>query len=239
MTNPWIEIDVDGSGPYVLESDRDGLASAEKIIDRRGEAFRQEYGYRTQLYPDPFTGTPDAPVVVFTLNPGYTDEEKAERWRPKGCTGSDDWWHTKSDVMRECYRANLRHARLQYPLFFLDPRLRGSPGGVYYRQQFRSLIELYGDRRVAERVVVVEYFPYHSKSFNDIARVPSQGYAIHLIRSAIERKAKIVVLRAKAALQAAVPELRDYPIITANSKQNATISAKNITRFAELCDGIR
>ena len=54
--------------------------------------------------------------------------------------------------MRQCYKANLAQTPQEYPLFFLDPRLRGSPGGVYYRQQFGALIELYGARRVANNL---------------------------------------------------------------------------------------
>jgi len=112
MTNPWEALDVDGAGPYVLEEDKPALAAAEATCARKGEEFAKRYGYRTNLLPDPFTGDPDAPIVVFTLNPGYTDDAKALRWRGKGCTGSDDWWHANSTPMRDCYRANLKHEKL-------------------------------------------------------------------------------------------------------------------------------
>jgi hypothetical protein len=235
MTNPWVALDVDGDGPHVLDEDKAALVAAETICVRKGEEFERLYGYRTNLLPDPFTGDPDAPIVVFTLNPGYTDDAKALRWRNKGCSGSDDWWHANSKVMRDCYRANLKHQPQDYPMFFLDPRLRGSPGGIYYRQQFGKLIELYGERRVAKGVFVIEYFPYHSNNFSALAQVPSQRYAYHLIRRAMERRACIVVMRKASALLAAVPELRDYPIITANSPRNATVSPGNVRRFSELC----
>jgi hypothetical protein len=235
MTNPWEALDVEGDGPHVLDEDKAALAAAETAYVRRGVEFERRYGYHTNLLPDPFTGNPEAPIVVFTLNPGYTDDAKALRWRNKGCSGSDDWWHANSEVMRDCYSANLKHEPQEYPMFFLDPRLRGSPGGVYYRQQFGKLIELYGERRVAKGVLIVEYFPYHSAEFADLTQVPSQRYAHHLIRTAIERHACIVVMRKATALLAAVPELRGYPIITANSMRNATVSPGNVPRFNELC----
>jgi hypothetical protein len=239
MNNPWAALDLDGDGPYVLKQDKAELAKAERFCARKGEEFARRHRYRTNLFPDPFTGSPDASIVVFTLNPGYTDDAKALRWRNRGCTGSDDWWHANSEAMRECYKANLSHAPQEFPLFFLDPRLRGSPGAVYYRQQFGALIRLYGERRVAEGVSVLEYFPYHSESFADLAQVPSQTYSLYLIRQAMARNACIVVLRKKRELLRAVPELLKYPLITANSKQNATVSPRNVPRFADLCHALR
>ena len=235
MTNPWAILDLDRGAPYVLECDVAGLADAETLCARKSSEFARRHRYRTNLYPDPFTGRPDAPIMVFTLNPGYTDEARAERWRSKGCTGSDDWWHENSAAMRECYKANLQHKAQQFPMFFLDPRLRGSPGSVYYRQQFGALIGRYGEHRVSRNICVVEYFPYHSEGFADVVRVPSQSYSLHLVRQGIQRAACIVVLRKVRELLSAVPELADYAVVTANSKQNATVSPGNIRRFEDLC----
>ncbi len=92
---------------------------------------------------------------------------------------------------------------------------------------------------MARAICVVEYFPYHSRGFRDTVRVPSQEYSVHLMREAMKRNACIVALRKVRDLLQVVPELREYPIITARSMQNATVSPGNIDRFNELCDAIR
>jgi hypothetical protein len=93
----------------------------------------------------------------------------------------------------------------------------------------RNGISDVGLNAVANGLLCVEYFPYHSDKYaRKTPRVKSQEYGIELVRNAITRKAIIIVLRSLDRWLVAVPELSSYGRrYCLNSTQNVAISEKN------------
>ncbi len=135
------------------------------------------------------------PVVLLCLNPGWKPTNAATHGTPAFTMTS---------------RANPRHAATQVPFFLLDPKLN-LPGGGWWRRKLRWLIDDVGLEVVANRVLCVEHFPYHSQRYSSrVPRVPSQDYGFGLVREAMEREAAIVVMRSARRWEAAIPELASY-----------------------------
>ena len=202
--NPWTKIP--DANPYVLESD-----------GRSIEKFNRRATARTlihlDLLPEPFLGNPDAPVVLLNLNPGYSDQ--------------DILAHTEPGFMKRC-RENLIHAASEYPFYLLDPGLK-SPGGAWWNQRLGPVMNATSREAVAQRVLCVEYFGYHSAGYaHDQLMLPSMSYGFELVRKAISRDAVIVVMRSANRWVAAVPELDGYEKrFHLRSVQNVTISPRN------------
>jgi hypothetical protein len=210
--NPWVKLPT--SRPFVLGFDRSLVdafnvrANAREMID-------------TSLLPEPFLGRPDAPVVLLGLNPGWSPE--------------DAEWHGKQEFALLC-RANLVHEDSRYPFYLLNPIL-DAPGSRWWSSRLRSLIERVGLETVAQGVLCVEYFPYHSATYGErTPRLQSQDYGFALVRNALERNAVIVVLRNKRRWFAELPELETYHrLFFLRSVQNVSISPKNCPEgFAEI-----
>ncbi len=140
--------------PFVLPSDADAVARF-----HAGEPA-PEHRLHLELFPEPFLGRSDAPVVLLNMNPGFSE--------------------------------------------------RDASGAQWWAQHLGALLARYGRRHVANTLLCVEYFPYHSERFRFPEVLPSQTYGFSLVRSAIARGAVIVVLRARSAWLQAVPELGSY-----------------------------
>lgn len=95
---------------------------------------------------------------------------------------------------------------------------------------------------VANRVLCVEYFPYHSQRYGSrVPRVPSQDYGFGLVRDAIDREAAIIVMRFARRWEEAIPELagsgRRFHL---RNVQNVCISPKNCPDgYAAVIDVLR
>ena len=80
-----------------------------------------------------------------------------------------------------------------------------------------------------EKIMAIEYFPYHSKNYKDLPIVPSQQVAFNLVGEAIKRKKTIVIMRGKSYWTNAVSELAAYEnTIVHPNPRNVSISPKNI-----------
>ena len=78
-----------------------------------------------------------------------------------------------------------------------------------------------------DKIMAIEYFPYHSKSWKDLPSVPSQQFAFDLVREAIKRGKTIVVRSPKRWIEA-VPELALYPYITFKNPRIANVTPNNL-----------
>ncbi len=186
LANPWLELPT--SAPYVLPEDATAIEAFNRAADVR-------HRVDLTLLPEPFLGRPDAPVVLLCLNPGWKPWNAALHETPSFARAS---------------RASLEHAESPTPFFLLDPELN-LPGGGWWRRKLRWPIEEVGLEVVANRVLCVEYFPYHSQRYGSrVPRVPSQDYGFGLVRDAMEREAAIVVMRSARRWEAAIPELASY-----------------------------
>ncbi len=227
MENPWTRLPK--QPPYVLPEDRDAVLAANASLN---EVERREYGYQLQLLPDPFIGDLNAPFVMIYLNPGYT---------PPATNGTfnDDWWHANSIALQDAYRNNFAQRPLRYPFFFLDPAFRNSPGGEYWNRHLRELLNYCDQGQLANNLLVMDYFPYHSKSYKMLCTVPSQKFVIEHLRSAMERGAEILLMRSESALRKAVPQLAEYDYLRANSAQSGYVTRNNVPGFDRIIKAVR
>ena len=216
--NPWQRLP--RCAPYVLSSDAD-------IVAALGHHYRHKAAFQlqTQLLPEPFVGSPDAPVYVLGLNPGYAP-------------GIDDRWHRRAAFRRAVF-ANLKHAGQPFPFYFLAPEFIDSPGARWWRRKCKWFIEALDAEIVSRALFCLESFPYHSQRFAPIPKklaknrnVPSFSYTEQLLEQAIADKKPIIAMRAWKRWQSQVPGLRNYRnLIRLRSPQNVVLSPNNLVGF--------
>ncbi len=184
--NPWQALPA--TPPYVLQSDAPWVA---QFNDR--SIVRTKYDL--SLLPEPFFGSPQAPVVLLALNPGWSPSDAAVHATP---------------VFAEQARRSLEHRLAPYPFLHLRPQTH-TPGAMWWRTIAAKLIEACGLESVAHNIFCVQYFPYHSREYKPANQtVPSQAYGFSLVKAAVERGADIVVMRSQRLWAEAVPELYRY-----------------------------
>lgn len=217
MHNPWL--DLSNIPPFVLPSDR-------AIIDRFNSTASSKKTIHLNCLPEPFLGHPDAPVVLLNLNPGFTPE--------------DVHFHLEDEAFITRSWANLHHETEEYGFYLLDPVVEKSPGYGWWTRRLQHPIEACGQRTVANNVLCVEFFPYHSSQFGFRKRVSSQTYSFHLVRQAMQRNALIVQIRSRRLWFEVVPELNGYPHwCELNSKQSAYVSPRNCPMYEQVVKHIR
>jgi hypothetical protein len=195
--------------PFVLPED-------EAEVRRFNTRVTADKMLHLEILPEPFLGDPSAPVVLLNLNPGWNAQH-------------DPINHARSDFIR-ANNANLRHEPSEYPFYLLDPHLLPYRT-LWWERRLASLISETSLRAVAQNVLCVEYFPYHSKRFKGGKTLPSQLYSFALVSAAIERKAVILLMRAKRRWLEAVPKLYGYEnLYEASSVQSAYVSRRNYNR---------
>jgi len=206
VRNPWLSLP--DAPPFVLADDK-------RAIEAFNQKAKKPYFIQTNMLPEPFVGSLNAPVFILQLNPGAGGGEE------------DFALHRQPEFQR---RVRACHHQLpsQFPHYFLDPDTEG-PGAQWTRQKLKPLIEAFGIRVVASGVCVLEYFPYHSKNFAHARlSVPSQTFTFEALRAAVGRGATIIIVRGRKLWEKAVPELSAHALVfETSSKQNVVISPKN------------
>lgn len=212
--SPWSA--VPARPPYVLERDR-------PAIERFNARCRIEHRIELAALPEPFVGPLDAPVVLLSLNPGWNDE--------------DPMVHSRA-AANACIRGNLAGRGDRF--YHLQPALAGSPGEAWWRRRLAPLVRECGEDRVAGGLLVVEWFPYHSRRFaGSTPMLPSQEFGFDQVRRAVARGAWIVCLRSTRRWQSAVPGLRRHARFSSLANpRNATVSPRNCPGFAGLVDAL-
>lgn len=117
------------------------------------------------------------------------------------------------------------------PYFWMDEALSETSPGKWTRRTFGELERIVGGFDVlASKVQAIEFHGYHSERwFCPPITFPSQQYGFHLVRSAMDREATIVVVRPVAAWCMAVPGLRKYPnLVRISNPQQSRISSRNV-----------
>jgi hypothetical protein len=218
--NPWPALPE--IPPYVLSDDK-------AAVSDHNDSYRHDSNYHLELraLPEPFVGSTQAPVVLLNLNPGFDVRNIAE--------------HALSQF-QSAIRGNYRQENTAFPFYYLDPALQGS-GREWWTKKLRFLLSApeLDPGRIARSILVVEYFPYHSKGFRRMRLgVPSQKFGFSLVLSAISRGAIVVIMRAKQLWMEAVPELATYSnTYTLNSPQNVVVSPGNCLGFEAVRVAIR
>ncbi|MGB7345340.1 MAG: hypothetical protein WBD20_14085 [Pirellulaceae bacterium] len=221
MKNPWLQLPTDS--PFVLSEDRRVIEQFNLLV-----ADNRQLRIQDHLLPEPYFGNPDASLVVLGLNPGYTPQE-------------DDVWHANVEFVK-AIRQSHAHEEQDYPHYYLNPRFKDAPGSRWWRRKCRWLIDDCGIDKVANGMICVELFAYHStkykpfpKSLSDSRFVRSANYSAHLVREAISQGKRIVAMRAFKGWCALVPELLGYDhLVRLNSAQNVSMSPKNLPSYDEI-----
>jgi hypothetical protein len=102
------------------------------------------------------------------------------------------------------------------------------------------LIRATSAERVAESILAVEFFPYHSRKYDHATvRLPSQAFTLQVVRRALGRKSTIILCRGERSWFGALPELAHYRgLLRLRNAQNSSISPGNLSgpaNFAHLC----
>jgi len=204
VKNPWPS--VPSESPFVLAEDAE-------MVTQFNRTASDDARLQLDLLPEPFQGSVSAPVVLLGLNPGVSKEDASIHAQPG---------------FHRILRATLAHEAVPYPFYLLNPEVLG-PGREWWDRKLASVLKAVPRQVVSERLLSIEYAPYHSRRFGHPAMVlPSQHYGFHLLRQAMGRGAVVVLMRGRRLWYAAVPELQSYAKhYTLQSVQNVTISQKN------------
>ncbi len=217
MMNPWTALPA--SAPFVLPQD----AAAIQAFNIQYQES-PEFMVQTQLYPEPFVGSPSAAVYLLGLNPGYSSQ--------------DDELHRLAEF-RETLLANLSHQTQATPYYYLDDRFAEYPGSRWSRQKLRWLIDEVSVEQLARNLMLVELFPYHStryhripKSISPSGMAPSADYSVHLVKQAMADGKLIIAMRAVKEWFKLAPGLESYENLhRLNSVQNISLSPRNLAAF--------
>lgn len=220
MRNPWLELPL--QSPYVLAMDRESIA---RFTARVAGEHRLNVG----SIPEPFIGNPEAAkVVLLNLNPGDAAEDEANHRDP---------------VFRRALISNLRHESQEYSFYPLNPEFATTACGNWWNKCVRALFDIGGLNRrdVAERLCVIEWFPYHSRrsGLPKSQFCPSQSYSFEIAERTLEAKKLVVGMRGKNRWANVSPDFADVPYI--RNPQSCYISPGNTdgNLFARIVEALR
>jgi hypothetical protein len=190
------------------------------VLPEDFSAIAQHHNYpnlRLDTLPDQVIGGLDKAEVVFLLlNPGFDD--------------SDITVNLTLPHFVEANRRNLTDP-FTSPFYYFGSGLEQTGGYIWWSKILKPLLKAgVTESTLRNKIMAIEYFPYHSKRYKNLPIVPSQHYAFDLVREAIKRQKTIVIMRSPKLWLAeeAVPELAGYPYMTPNSWLNVVISPKNL-----------
>ena len=205
ISNPWGALPLDG--PYILGDDA-------SLVDNHNNKAQPNKRYDLSLLPEPYFGSPLAPVILLALNPGH---------------GVGDAELHSQGWFKKMARESLMHQLWPYPFLHLQPQ-SATDGGLWWQRITKELISTVGFDLVSKGIFCVEYFPYHSIEFGSPGlQVPSQQYSFELVRAGLRRGAEVVLMRSSRLWLSAIPELIDYPFLhKIKNPRNPTLSSKNL-----------
>lgn len=190
MDNPWA--DLPDTAPYVLPDDREQVMA---FNSRRG--LSPIHKLQLHILPEPYIGRADAPIVLLRLSPGYSPLDAR---------------FTADARCREVWRRNALHQALDYPFYPLDPFLAWTASAGWWHRRLGRLIGQFGERLLAESLLCIMAFPYHSIRFPGTrGTLRSQQHGFWLAERAVERGALILMAERARVWYRAVPALRHYP----------------------------
>lgn len=215
--NPWL--DLPEAVPYVVREDAE-------VLKRLGPRLCGPYALQLDLLPQPWTGHIEkAEILMLALNPGYAEADREEL---RNRDYADQWKAALSFSTRT-------------PFYFLDPAFKATGGARWWGRRLRDLIGVVGHDAVAHKVMCVEHFAYKSERYAPLgASLPSQRYSFDLVRDAISRGKRIVVMRSESIWLESLPELRSHPYVRLSNHQNPHLSRAQMRpdQFDALCKAL-
>ena len=210
--NPWLSLT--SSVPYVASCDYSKINSL---------TSREKGKIYLDLYPEPYIGDPDADVYLLNGNPGYSDMDNCFSYPcfPMSVF-SDVYSHKRRDFIWN---------DTSDPIQINCPRTGRTivhPGHNYWQKHLKELTQYVGHN---PRLFVLEFYPYHSKSFLTCMSkpLPSFDYTRALVEDAIVKNKMIFLLRHQMDWMSAVPNLRFHSICTLKNPQCTYLTPENMS----------
>jgi hypothetical protein len=211
VDNPWTSLELD-EPPYVLECDKD-------FVKRYNQRTHDKHRIMDKSIPEPFIGNPEtARLVLLNLNPGHGPTDEADHKRP---------------AIKAAMLKNLRWETRDYPFYPYDPIFSGTGVAKWWQPRTRELKLESGlsDQAFSTRLMVIEWFPYHSERFARHKRIyycPSQEQFTKPFAQWMSQKAALVVgMRSKRLWSEFDPQFGEIPYL--NSPQCGYITRHNTT----------
>ncbi len=202
LENPWHKLPMEP--PYILAEDRERIRHYSNYLNLDLDTL-----------PGQFAGGLDtAEVILLLLNPGFDVRDT-----------------TVNLQIPEFVEANRNNHIDPYSssFYYFGGGLNKTAGYEWWVRKLKPLLQAgVSEATLRKKIMLVEYFPYHSRSYKDMPIIPSQLYAFELVRQAIVLEKTIVVMRKEKLWIEAVPELKNYAYMKVNSFLNPTLSPKNL-----------
>ena len=217
--NPWHEITPDNK---ILSRDREAVQ-----IHNKKYSHLEEKRISLVDYPEPFIGNPNAKIYILLANPGRSSESEKKHSS-----------ELKKRALESYIINNLRHNKLEYPFYLLDPKFREwHKGSEWWGKALKGLIEISSYEKIAQEVISVELYGYHSTRFEkgicDKLVSLSSLYSYGLVEKAIKENKIILLPRAVGEWYKKVPALKSYDkcyLIATN--RGITFTENTISPFA-------
>lgn len=232
-------------GEFILKADAEAIATYNQTCS-------EEYRIQTNLLPQPFIGTPEAPIWILNQNPGYCEIDHYDMLGEK--TEIQEWMNKNNITLRpeteDEYSLKKRQKMILDQLTFETPidfyildddfdtiEYEGQKLFGGYNWWNKKLLQenlCNGDKKMLSNFFVLEFFPYHSEKFGQKL---SNTEVVHskvwkeLVSYALKSK-KLLICRGEKIIK----EIQTFPDFAGNSKrvlrfsspQNVTVSKNNL-----------
>jgi hypothetical protein len=209
IANPWLSLDSNGP-PYILDTDR-------SYIERHNAKTGAEHRLMLNSIPEPFIGDPTtARVVLLSLNPGHCPADEPD--------------HRRLPIKKAIFR-NLRQEPQEYPFYAFNPDFRDTGVEVYWRKYTRALQLEAGldDASFAKRLLVIEWFPYHSEKCDLGTRYVcgSQLFSFELAKKMARKEGvQVIGMRSREHWIQVHPSFASIPFLA--NKQSPWLTRRNM-----------
>ncbi|WP_373504260.1 hypothetical protein [Aestuariivirga sp.] len=200
--NPWKKLRA--TPPYILDEDR---VAIEQFNATRA---RIETRIQTDVVPEPFIGSPYASVWLLNLNPGFDET---------------DLLHSSAVKEQQLQSAYLNSTGFWY----LGEQFSETGGHRWWSRRLREAITEHGENSIRHSLFCVEFFPYHSKTFDKRLFVASQKFTFDLVRRGIELGKSFVFMRSVRAWNDAVSELKGASSIQLKNPRSPYVTRRNLS----------
>lgn len=205
MDNPWIHLPK--SAPFILPSDL--------LVLNKHNLLGGTSEIRAEVLPVPFLGSLDsAKIVLLNLNPGFVDQDI-------------EIFNTDDQYVEENRKTLTFESNP--PFFYLNEAFSYTAGFKWWSNRLKQLTNAVGKEVVSLKVMCVEFFPYHSRTFSLFKELlPSQVYSFYLVKEAIKQEKTIVIMRSKKLWLSHVPELENYSYMELKTPRSPYVSRNNL-----------
>jgi hypothetical protein len=199
--NPWYELSL--AAPFILNADR-------TLVEQHNQRCKSnDHLIVSDILPEPFIGSPRAPIWLLNLNPGFHPEDR-----------------NVSDAHKSLQRLNLELAGDRFWYLRSDGT---SPGHRWWQKYLGGLVKSNGREWCEVNLFCVELFPYHSVRYKRGPLLPSQAFTRKVVEWGCAAQKRFIVMRQLKGWIELVPALAGAKMSQLKNKQNVWITPNNMT----------